>query len=675
MKRLGFLLLLVFILWPLNSEAAGLKSTYPRLANYFLKWEISEQEAIQLAKWDLLVLDMEVQENNPESIALIRELNPQVIILAYITSQEIIDDVNAYAGRTGAFLRGELRDNIYEGWWLKDQNGNRISNWPYTYMLNLSDVSPVDNSGRRFNDYLPEFIAAKIKNNGIFDGVFYDNTWGDISWINGGNLDLNDDGLKDDEREADFLWAAGFKKMLDKTRALLGDDFIIAGNGRIFEGYQKTINGMMLESFPSTWENGGTWSGSMTSYLKFTTLNRYPQIPIINVNRRNEFDFRALRFGLTSTLLGDGFYSFDYDTTNHSQAWWYDEYDVNLGSAKSQAYNLLDFNDLTFKPGLWRRDFKFGSVLVNSTDKEQLYIFKKEEFEKIKGIQDAIFNNGTKISFLKLPPKDGALVLRSSDLITNSVFINGYFYRAFNLWGEQMKNGYFSYLSAYPAGEKVIISDDQANSSEDISLFAKNGQIIFNKNGKSLVGFYPYDKLFRKQLNLAAEINGSDLKLIVTGPTLGGGPQIMVFLANGKLKYSFFAYDKKSRGGVNLSLADVDGDGAMEIITGPGKGDEPLIKIFSISGTLKSSFFAYDKKFKGGVDVAAGDVNGDGQAEIITGPGQGGGPHVKIFNMFGQMLSQFFAYDKKYSDGLQISLSDVNHDGQLEILTGIKNFY
>ena len=50
------------------------------------------------------------------------------------------------------------------------------------------------------------------------------------------------------------------------------------------------------------------------------------------------------------------------------------------------------------------------------------------------------------------------------------------------------------------------------------------------------------------------------------------------------------------------------------------------------TGAEVQSYFAYAADFAGGVWVAAGDVTGDGVAEVVTGTGIGGGPHVKLFD-------------------------------------------
>jgi serralysin len=67
-----------------------------------------------------------------------------------------------------------------------------------------------------------------------------------------------------------------------------------------------------------------------------------------------------------------------------------------------------------------------------------------------------------------------------------------------------------------------------------------------------------------------------------------------------------------------------------------------------------ASFFAYDQSFSGGVRVAAVDVNGDGKADIVTGAGPGGGPHVKAFDGTnpGNVLESFFAFDPGFLGGV-----------------------
>ena len=60
--RISLIVLTFLFCWPRLAVAS---ESYPRLANYFLKWEMTETEAKELARWDLLILDMENQENNP----------------------------------------------------------------------------------------------------------------------------------------------------------------------------------------------------------------------------------------------------------------------------------------------------------------------------------------------------------------------------------------------------------------------------------------------------------------------------------------------------------------------------------------------------------------------------------------------------------------------------------
>jgi hypothetical protein len=645
--------------------------SHPRLANYFLRWEITDTEAKELAKWDLLILDMEVQENSRRELEKIRALNPEIIILAYITSQEILDNVDNYRQ---AYLRQKLNEGLSDGWWLRDKDGHKVSNWPYTSMFNLSNGAKPNSSGQLFNEYLPEFVNGELKASGLWDGVFYDNTWGDVAWVKASSLDLNNDGQAETIAEADRMWAAGFYKMLAYTRELVGPDFIIVGNGRVYDGYQGLLNGMMLESFPSAWENNGTWAGSMTTYLKLPQLNAKPSLPIINIYDKNQTNYRHVRFGLASTLLGNGYFSYDYDVTNHGQTWWYDEYDAALGPALSAPYNLLNSENTTLQPGLWRRDFKNGTALVNSTKKKQTYVFRNEELEKISGSQDGKINNGQKINYISLEPEDGIILKRTAITIDNSSFNNGYFYRTFNQAGKQQNNGFFAYTAAYPGGAAVTLALDEVSSNTTSHLSAKQGWVTLYQDGRAVASFAPYTKNFKRDLSVATEIEDGYFKKIVTGAGVGGGPQVGIFLPNGRVEYSWFAYDKSLRNGVNVALADLDDDGELEVITGPGIGQEPLVKIFTTSGQLRHSFLAYPKNFKGGVEVAAGDINGDGLAEIITAPASGGGPQVMIFNQSGKRLDSWFAYSSDMRGGYKLSLSDVNSDGALEILVGIKNF-
>lgn len=193
---------------------------------------------------------------------------------------------------------------------------------------------------------------------------------------------------------------------------------------------------------------------------------------------------------------------------------------------------------------------------------------------------------------------------------------------------------------------------------------------IIRFDGGVFKSFFPYSPTFKGPINVAVgNVDEDSKEEIVTGAGFGGGPHVRIFNIDGQVKGQFFAFDKNLRSGVTVSLGDTDGDGQLEIITGAGKGTKPEVRIYSKDGKLISSFLAYSERFLGGVNVASGDIDADGIDEIVTGPGFGGGPHVRVFRKDGFILKQFFAFNPETRVGAQVAVGDLNNDSIKEIVT------
>jgi hypothetical protein len=121
-------------------------------------------------------------------------------------------------------------------------------------------------------------------------------------------------------------------------------------------------------------------------------------------------------------------------------------------------------------------------------------------------------------------------------------------------------------------------------------------------------------------------------------------------------------------GGVAVATGDITGDGVSDYIAGAGAGGGSHVKAFDgVTGALIRSFIAFEG-FNGPVSVAAGDINGDGLAEIIVGAPVNG--HVKAFDGATGAPTRSFLGFEGFNGAVAVGAGDLNGDGFAELLVG-----
>src|SRR3989338_3400968 len=153
----------------------------------------TDMDAIsKLARNDVLILSPEQAVARREVITVIKRLNPDIILLAYVPSQSYNMVWQQYPGNL-VYRDFAVRDD----WWLRDSAGNITSDWPGLKNTNLS---------QEYADYLLSFVESRILPQGIWNGIFWDMVNDGISHVNRGDVDLNRDGARDDAQWVNSEW-------------------------------------------------------------------------------------------------------------------------------------------------------------------------------------------------------------------------------------------------------------------------------------------------------------------------------------------------------------------------------------------------------------------------------------------------------------------------------------
>ena len=217
--------------------------------------------------------------------------------------------------------------------------------------------------------------------------------------------------------------------------------------------------------------------------------------------------------------------------------------------------------------------------------------------------------------------------------------------------------------SGYPFGPGfggglyVAVGDVNGDSRNDIAVSQGPGgggvRVFSGVNYSPLLDLQPFGAGYNGGVTVATgDITGDGRADLVLGQVTGG----LVVLVDGATGATLGSGVPFGAGGVNVAAADLTGDGRAEAIVAPATGGGSVLVYNVATLSVVRVFQPYGPTFAAGLSVAASDITRDGRADIIVGPGPGGGAEVRVFSgtTYGQARA-FAAYAAPYNGGVFVA--------------------
>jgi hypothetical protein len=403
-----------------SAASAFTKPPFPRIAGIQIgsPFNYNDQNyQAALAKQNLTILGMypglAPGGSLNAQVQAIKAKNPNTLVFLYTNANEL------RPGVSGSDPWGSYRAKLNSmQWWVYP--GASLVPVASTFESGFQEINqtlftPKDSNGDHAVEWIAKYyVNSYYKANPAIDGFFMDNVFRKPSV----DADWNRDGKVDSQNDATVQswYRQGYARYFNLASSLMPGKFQIgnigdwAETGTVPTEYQNVVNGGVLEGYIGksySVESWGGWQGMMGRYTKIMASFQEPKLGIFN-QWGDSTDYQSMRYGLASTLMNDGYYSFTDNTAQYHGVSWFDEFDAKLGQSTTLPPTAA------WQKGVWRRDFDNGIALVNPKGNGTQTVTLDTSYVKLKGTQDPATNNGQTVTTVTLKDRDGIILMRKN---------------------------------------------------------------------------------------------------------------------------------------------------------------------------------------------------------------------------------------------------------------------